>query len=83
MAPQKTAINAFIDTKASCKKLQFGVSKCKKLHVVKTKSKYKCQNLKIGEWKVKNVKNTVTNDSSPEDIFTGDSDISETNEENT
>ena len=47
----------------------------------KTKSKYKCQNLKIGEWKVKNVKNTVTNDSSPEDIFTGDSDISVTNEE--
>ena len=28
-----------------------------------------------------NVKNTVTNDSSPEDMFTGDSDISETNED--
>ena len=29
----------------------------------------------------KNVKNTVINDSFPEDIITGDSDISKTNEE--
>ena len=32
-----TAMNAFIDTKASFKKLQHGVKKCKKLHIGKTK----------------------------------------------
>ena len=76
-----TAMNAFIDTRASCKKLQFGVNKCKKIHVGKTKSKTKCQNLKIGEWKVKNVNNIETNELSREDTYNGETEITETEEE--
>ena len=47
----------------------------------KTKSKTKCQNLKIGEWKVKNVNNTETNELSREDTYNGETDITETEEE--
>ena len=75
------AINAFIDTKASCKKLQFGVQKCKKLHIGKTKSNIKCQNLKIGEWNVKNVKNTELKEKYKEDVYSGETDIFESEEE--
>ena len=48
---------------------------------VTTKSKTKCQNLKIGEWKVKNVNNTETNELSREDTYNGETDITETEEE--
>ena len=43
-------INAYINHKTSSKKLQFGIDKCKKMHVGKNKEEYKCRNLVIDEW---------------------------------
>ena len=67
--------------KHAVKNFNLESKKCKKLHVGKTKSKIRCQNLKIGEWKVKNVRNTNTSENSHEEIFTGDTDITETDDE--
>ena len=76
-----TAMNAFIDTKASFKKLQCGVKKCKKLHIGKTKSKIKCQNLEIGDWKVKNVKSTASKEAFTKEEYHGETEISESEDE--
>ena len=46
------------------------VKKCKKLHIGKTKFNIKCQNLKIGEWKIRNVKSTGSNESNKEEVYT-------------
>ena len=53
-------LNAFINHKTHSRKLQFCPEKCKKLHIGKTKEKFKCQDLYVGGWKMKNIKNVDT-----------------------
>ena len=55
-----TMSHAFISLKTDSKKLQFGASKCKKLHVGKGCEEYKCQTLKIDDWKELEVVNEET-----------------------
>ena len=43
--------HSFLTFKTESKKLQFGAQKCKKLHVGKRKEKFKCQTLKVDQWK--------------------------------
>ena len=43
-------VNSFINFKTNCKKLQFGVSKCKKMHIGKTCDDFKCQELYVDKW---------------------------------
>ena len=43
--------NAFLTFQTDSKKLQFGAQKCKKLHVGKSIQEFKCQALKIDDWK--------------------------------
>ena len=57
---ETSMINAFINHKTHSRKLQFGPDKCKKLHIGKTKEKFKCQDLFVGGWKMKNTKNVNT-----------------------
>ena len=48
-------MNAFLNTKTSLKKLQYGVNKCFKLHVGKTCIKDICPELSVDDWKRKTV----------------------------
>ena len=50
--------NTFLNAKSSLKKLQFGMSKCHKLHVGQHKST--CPDLYLDEWRVKTVDETET-----------------------
>ena len=44
-------MNSYINCQTSSKKLQFGVKKCKKIHVGKFCEEFKCQQLFVDEWK--------------------------------
>ena len=48
---ESVKMNAFLNAKSSVKKLQFGMSKCHKLHV--GQNKRTCPDLYLDEWKVK------------------------------
>ena len=52
-------MNAFLNTKTNLKKLQFGVSKCKKMHVGENPSN--CPQLFIDKWKLTAVDNISYN----------------------
>jgi hypothetical protein len=52
-----TMAHAYISLKTDSKKLQFGAQKCKKLHVGKFKEDFKCQSLKVDNWKEVEIKN--------------------------
>ena len=43
-------MNGFLNYKTSSKKLQFGVNKCKKLHVGHVKQDFRCQDLTVEQW---------------------------------
>ena len=48
----KTAmVNSYVRCKTLSKKLQFGPTKCKKMHVGKYKEEFKCQPLFVDNWK--------------------------------
>ena len=75
-----TMLNAFLNHKTSSKKLQFGVDKCKKLHVGLVRREYKCQNLKIDKWEEIRIRNEE-NVEIAEDIFVGEHIMEEKSEE--
>ena len=52
-----TMSSAYLALKTDTKKLQFGSSKCKKIHVGKQLERYKCQDLKVDKWEELEVKN--------------------------
>ena len=52
--------HAYIALKTDSKKLQFGAQKCKKLHVGKFCEDFKCQILKVNNWKEVEVRNEET-----------------------
>ena len=52
--------HAYIAMKTDSKKLQFGAQKCKKLHVGKFCEDFKCQILKVDNWKEVEVRNEET-----------------------
>ena len=53
-------MNQFINSKTSMKRLQFGTTKCVKLHVGKTQNEILCQKLSVGGWKVEVTTDTHT-----------------------
>ena len=57
----KTSLmNRYINTKSALKKLQFGTTKCVKLHAGKRRSDVICREQKVDSWKVKVVTDPVT-----------------------
>ena len=50
---ESVSMNAFLNTKTNLKKLQFGVAKCKKMHVGDKQEK--CPQLFIDKWKLDSV----------------------------
>ena len=55
-------MNTFINFKTNSKKLQFGISKCKKMHIGKVCDEYKCQKLSVDSWTEKEVISQETPD---------------------
>ena len=78
--PKTVMVNAFLNHKTSSKKLQFGVTKCKKLHIGKLRHEYKCQDLMVEKWEEIKVKNDE-NDLIEEDFFVGNYKMEEKDEE--
>ena len=74
-------MNTYINFKTNSKKLQFGVKKCKKLHVGKVQEEYKCQNLSVDKWAEVEVKNDLTGEMEMKDIYDGEYTMEEKSEE--
>ena len=53
-------VNSYLKGQTNAKKLQFGVSKCKKIHIGKSYEEYKCQLLFVDGWKEVEKKNEET-----------------------
>ena len=62
-------MNVFINSKTNIKKLQFGLSKCHKMHVGVTKAV--CPDLELDDWKVKNVLDIETGEKTLSDEYDG------------
>ena len=78
----KTAmVNSFMQCKTSSKKLKFGVTKCKKMHIGKTCEDYKCHPLYVDSWKEIEKKNDETGKDEVKDICLGEEVMEEKDEE--
>ena len=64
-------MNKFINAKSAMKRLQFGTTKCVKLHVGKTCNPTLCGDLHVDGWKVNIVTDTVTGQTYQEEVFAG------------
>ena len=61
-------VNSYMRLKTNSKKLQFGVSKCAKIHIGKYCEEFKCQNLSVDNWEEIMVKNDETGKMKIEDV---------------
>ena len=64
-------MNQFINFKTGTKRLQFGTTKCIKMHIGKTRSEILCKDLVVGGWKVEVDTDPVTGGSTQSDVFQG------------
>ena len=72
-------MNAFINAKTNMKKLQFGVTKCHKMHIGAKRSY--CPELKVDNWDVKLVDSIETGEKFIEDEFIGEYKMDESESE--
>ena len=47
---ENAMVNSFLNCKTSIEKLQFGIEKCKKIHMGKEHESYKCQKVYVDNW---------------------------------
>jgi hypothetical protein len=66
-----TLMNKYINCKTAMKKLQFGTSKCIKMHIGKTCIDALCKDLDVGGWKIKVKTDTETGQASRHEYFAG------------
>ena len=64
-------LNNFINTKTAMKRLQFGTTKCIKLHIGKTCNDTMCRDLFVGGWKVEVETDELTGVSAQREFFAG------------
>ena len=64
-------MNQYIRFKTGTKRLQFGTSKCCKMHIGKSRSEQLCKDLFVDGWKEKVETNPETGATSQSDVFTG------------
>ena len=76
-----TMLNSFINFKTNEKKLQFGIDKCKKMHIGKYCQEYKCQKLNIDCWKELEVIDEETGMEKIEDVYSGRETMKESDDE--
>ena len=65
-------VNSYVKFKTSSKKLQFGPTKCKKMHVGKFREEFKCQPLFVENWKETEVEDCETGQIKIEDTCDGE-----------
>ena len=51
---------SYINSQAQFNYLQFGLSKCKKMHIGKTKENFKCSPVLLDSWTTKEIQNKAT-----------------------
>ena len=68
---KSSMLNTFLNTKTNIKKLQYGTSKCFKMHVGKTHIPEVCPDLAIDGWKIKETNEVETNVFDVEDELDG------------
>ena len=66
-----TLLNQFINFKTATKRLQFGTSKCIRMHIGKTNSELLCKDLSVGEWKENIIEDPHTGKCSRSEYFNG------------
>ena len=64
-------MNQYINFKTGAKRLQFGTSKCIKMHIGKMKSEDLCKDVFVNGWKIEVETDTETGNSVQSDVFTG------------
>ena len=74
-------MNAYLNTKTSIKKLQYGVSKCFKMHVGRSCNKDICNDLFVDGWRVENVTEVETGKIEEKDEYDGLHAMEEVNSE--
>ena len=74
-------MNQFINSKTAMKKLQFGTTKCFKLHVGKTCNKTLCKDLYVDGWKIDIVEDLETGESIQKESFVGPQKMKEKEEQ--
>ena len=74
-------LNKYINTKSATKKLQFGTTKCVKLHVGKTCNKTLCGDLHVGGWKLNVETDPVTGQTFQTEVFAGQERMAEKSEQ--
>ena len=70
-------MNAYLNTKTSIKKLQYGVQKCFKMHVGRTCNSDICPDLYVEGWKMKTVTEVETGISTQEEEYSGTHEMEE------
>ena len=78
---ENTQMNSYINYKTSSKKLQFGVGKCKKIHIGKNKNELICGDLFVDGWKADEVKDIKSGKSNRQDVFEGEKLLTVTDKE--
>ena len=68
-------VHGFMKIMTDSKKLQFGADKCKKMHVGKYCEIYKCQTLKVDQWKEIEIINEETGSEEINDIIEGEKEM--------
>ena len=62
---------AYLNSQANFHLLQFGISKCSKLHIGKTRQKFKCNPIFLDNWTTKETENRQTGKIELQEKFTG------------
>ena len=76
-----TMMNQFINSKSAMKKLQFGTTKCIKLHVGRTCNKTFCKDLNVDGWKLEVVEDTHSGKIVQKESFGGEEKMEEKTEQ--
>ena len=76
-----TLMNKYINSKTGMKKLQFGPSKCIKMHIGKTCNEALCKEMDVGGWKVKVETDIKTGEASRHEYFAGQENMKEKEEQ--
>ena len=64
-------LNEYINFKTGTKKLQFGTSKCIKMHIGKENSKILCKDVHVGEWNTEVMEDPTTGGHKIHEYFSG------------
>ena len=70
-------LNAFLNAKTACKRLQFGMDKCFVMHVGKNISEYKKVELYVDGWKKQEMQNILTGETKLKETHEGEHDVLE------